>query len=211
MLSVNSFDELNIIVGYSRSMPFDKYFDEMEISEKQKEQRKAIASQFEEMLIFIAIYLFTMQQYGEVDWEALQIEIESRYTQVARNAGITERDAQYYAETFAQNYIDATQRHVDDLYYYSEDRARFNAENEANFVGNTTDFEAAVTSGKKYKQWVDIQDSRERKTHRKVGGTILPISEPFVVGNSQLQFPKDTSLGASADEIANCRCIARYF
>lgn len=58
---------------------------------------------------------------------------------------------------------------------------------------------------------MDIRDKKERETHLRVGRTIKPIEEPFVVGESLMQYPKDTSLGADSSEIVNCRCTIRYF
>ena len=61
-----------------------------------------------------------------------------------------------------------------------------------------------------YTHLVDIRDKRERKDHREVGGTIKPITEPFLVGDSVMDYPKDTSYGASASQIVNCRCSIKY-
>jgi hypothetical protein len=87
----------------------------------------------------------------------------------------------------------------------------YNAENEANSVKNYTDYRKAIEKGKTKKKWIDMRDKRERKTHLEVGGTVIPINEPFVVGNSLMMFPKDDSLGAADKEIINCRCSVKYF
>lgn len=55
-----------------------------------------------------------------------------------------------------------------------------------------------------------MKDQRVRKTHREVDGETIPIDEVFLVGESLMRFPKDTSLGASAEEIVNCRCVVKY-
>jgi hypothetical protein len=75
---------------------------------------------------------------------------------------------------------------------------------------NHQDFMDAIAAGFTLKKWVDIRDKRERKDHREVGGTIKPITEPFLVGDSVMDYPKDTSYGASASQIVNCRCSIKY-
>ena len=95
-------------------------------------------------------------------------------------------------------------------YYLSNDRAMFISECEANSILNYKEYSDALESGKKTKTWIDVGDKRERKTHLEVGGTTIPIKELFVVGNSLMLFPKDTSQSPSTNEIVNCRCSARY-
>lgn len=60
------------------------------------------------------------------------------------------------------------------------------------------------------KTWVSQGDSRVRETHLEADGQTVPSNEPFIVGDSRLMVPGDTSLGASLDEIMNCRCAAQY-
>ena len=100
---------------------------------------------------------------------------------------------------------------MDDPYYYSLDRARYMAENESNTSWNHSDFANAIKQGKTRKKWVDVRDNRERETHRRVGGMIIPISELFMVGSSFMLYPKDPSYGAPASEICGCRCTVKYF
>jgi hypothetical protein len=69
----------------------------------------------------------------------------------------------------------------------------------------------AVREGKTMKVWNTIIDGREREWHNEANQTVLPINEPFEVGGELLMYPLDTSLGASADNIANCRCTATYY
>lgn len=53
----SQFDELNILNTDSqeitRSMPYEEYFGEMDITDKQKEERIAIAKDFEGMALFL--------------------------------------------------------------------------------------------------------------------------------------------------------------
>jgi len=56
------------------------------------------------------------------------------------------------------------------------------------------------------KEWVAVLDSRTRPTHVAADGQVVGINENFVVGGYQMRFPTDSSLGAPAGEIVNCRC-----
>lgn len=55
-----------------------------------------------------------------------------------------------------------------------------------------------------FKQWISTDDSRTRPTHVEADKQRTLLSSPFVVGNSQLQFPGDPR--GPAAEVVNCRC-----
>lgn len=55
------------------------------------------------------------------------------------------------------------------------------------------------------KRWVTRHDSKVRDTHRSVDGDTIPLSEPFMVGGSDLMYPGDPA--GTASEVINCRCI----
>lgn len=81
---------------------------------------------------------------------------------------------------------------------------------EINAVGNLAALDAAYRSGARFKTWVTFGDNKVRPSHKAVNGTRIPIDEAFTVGNSKLMFPNDTSLGADAEEIVNCRCTLKF-
>lgn len=108
-----------------------------------------------------------------------------------------------YIQNISYQIIESVQNNPDDPFYVSPDRAKYLAENEANTSLNHQDFVDAIAAGKTRKKWVDIRDDRERPDHRKVGGTIKPITEPFLVGDSIMDYPKDTSYGGKCQ--SNCQ------
>lgn len=59
------------------------------------------------------------------------------------------------------------------------------------------------------KTWEDAGDSRVRHSHEELDGTTVAFNRPFVstLGN-RMMYPGDVSLGAGAEDIVNCRCIA---
>ena len=82
MIDVTTFDELNQLVGYKRSMSIDKYFDEMPITTEQKRLRKAFANRLEDEMVWLMSFLFYTRDNPQYT-VALQ-EIRERYMELAR-------------------------------------------------------------------------------------------------------------------------------
>lgn len=72
-----------------------------------------------------------------------------------------------------------------------------------------------IDSGALSKEWGDVGDSRTRYTHLALGtkygkGNGIGLDEPFISpSGAKLLYPGDSSLGAGAAEIVNCRCRQR--
>jgi HAMP domain-containing protein len=66
--------------------------------------------------------------------------------------------------------------------------------------------EQAERLGVPVKEWASVLISTTRDTHRSADGQQRPADQPFDVGGEKLQYPMDTSLGASAGNIVNCLC-----
>lgn len=81
---------------------------------------------------------------------------------------------------------------------------------EINAMSNLAALDGAYRSGMRSKTWSTFGDAKVRPTHKAVNGVRIPIDEPFTVGGYKLMFPNDTSLGAGAEEIVNCRCTLRF-
>lgn len=216
-MNVSSYDELNIRPNNRRSEPYKEYFSKMSISDKEKQERIAFSEQMEEVVLYILALIETTIESGETNREYIQTQFYDKYLDVIASYMLIDTYIKQYALDVTKQIIDATferfsaeDKSITDDYYLSNDRAMFISECEANSILNYRQYSKAVKAGKTKKKWIDVGDKRERKTHLEVGGTTLPIDEPFSVGDSLLQFPKDTSLGASADEIVNCRCSIQY-
>lgn len=211
MFSGITYQELNDLIKNPRSEPLEEYFDSMDISDEDKKKRIELAEKLNDNFLFVLILLFVMKQYDSVNWETIRLRFESGYLEAVSQFFEPDQYIQNHAKTFSYDVIDSTQRHEDDPYFYSEDRAMFMGENESNLDWNYQEFQDAIDSGKTMKKWIDVRDKKERETHRKVGGTVKPIQEPFLVGDSFLQFPMDESMGAEIKEIINCRCSILYY
>lgn len=60
------------------------------------------------------------------------------------------------------------------------------------------------------KMWVTMGDGKVRPAHRAANGQEVPIDTPFQVGTSLLRHPGDSSLGADAGQVCNCRCATVF-
>lgn len=204
------FDELNT-PSESKIIPIEQYFDEMELTRVEKEQRKEFAKSMEEDMLFIFMLFLTMKEYNRVNKDYIIQQLEIRYSGIASKYVDIDRYLEDYIVEFSADTVETTIKNGDTAYFTSGDRAILIAENESHFTFSRSEYYQAIKDGKTKKQWMDIKDNKERKTHREVGGMILPIREPFVVGNSLMMYATDHSLNAEAKELINCRCTTRYF
>ena len=62
------------------------------------------------------------------------------------------------------------------------------------------------------KKWIATTDGRVREEHLAMDGVIANEDEPFIMPNGdKLMFPGDISLGASPENVINCRCTMIVF
>lgn len=207
---MREFDELTT-PSESRIIPIEQYFDEMELTKTEKEQRKEFAESMEDAMLFIFMLFLTMREYNHVNKDYIIQQLEIRYTGIVSKYVDIDRYLEDYIAEFSADTVETTIKNGDTAYFTSGDRAILIAENESHFTFSRKEYYEALKAGKIKKQWMDIRDNKERKTHREVGGMILPIREPFVVGNSLMMYATDHSLNAEAKEYINCRCTTRYF
>ena len=210
-MALLGFDDVNKLSWRKRSEPFEQYFGDTDLTDEEKRKRIELAEELDDLMLFLLALIALMQAGEYIDREYVYEQATSRYMSIVeRYMGIDEY-IDNYIRNFSNTFLDTTLERMEDEWYLSSDRAAFVAENESESVWNYDEYRQAIASGKKYKRWVDIRDNRERKTHRKVGGTELPIEEIFNVGNSMMRFPKDTALGAEPKELINCRCTIQYY
>lgn len=205
MPMTSRFDKLNNL-----SMDYSKYFGEMALTDDQKKQRIAFSKKMEDVMLFLFELLDVMADFGNKDEEYVKKEIATRYLSVLMTYTAIDDFFKMYADYFAEETLRTTLENIDAEWITSNDRAKLIAENEANTSLNRVDYINAVASGKTRKQWITMKDYRVRKTHQEIDNKVLPIDGVFIVGDSMMYFPKDTSLGADMKEIANCRCSVKY-
>lgn len=215
------FDELNALAAEKnqRSIPIERYFDEMSLTKQQKQDRKDFAKELQEIL-FIAmsmIYMLVIEGRSGATLDTVKTNLTNDIDRLVRKFTYPDGYMMYIISEYVSEFVDVTVRrsaseNPEDLaYWYSQDRARLNAEDEANAIFNYDEYRQAIFDGKTMKEWVSMRDAQVRRTHAEVDGEVIPIEDAFLVGTSLMRFAKDTSLGASQDEIINCRCSVRYF
>lgn len=206
-------DELNVFSekGYKvRSMPYEKYFGEMALTKEQKQKRIEFAEKFEDKLLeFLTLYSVAIRYLQ--DDAFLRLRLQQFYFEVTTEYITADKYIQDHATEYADNFIEATKKHKDDPWYTSDDRAKFNAENEANIVLNYSEFQDAIEAGYTKKMWRSMRDNKVRPTHKDVDGEIIPIEDTFVVGDTLLRFPGDDEYDTSSgEETVGCRCTLEY-
>lgn len=82
---------------------------------------------------------------------------------------------------------------------------------EVSSASNWGQFKGVQSTGIPFdKFWTASFDERTRKAHFDANGQKKNINEPFIVGGEKMMYPLDSSLGASAGNIINCRCVTTY-
>lgn len=215
------FDELNVLAAEKnqRSIPIERYFDEMSLTKQQKQDRKDFAKELQEILFVVMsmIYMLVIEGRSGATLDTVKTNLTNDIDRLVRKFTYPDGYMMYIISEYVSDFVDVTVRrsaseNPEDLaYWYSQDRARLNAEDEANAIFNYDEYRQAIFDGKTMKEWVSMRDANVRKTHAEVDGERIPIDDLFIVGESLMRFPHDGSLGAGIDELAGCRCSIRYF
>lgn len=209
-LAKMSWDELNQLVGYEKSEPFDEYFEPMRISEKQKEERIALAERLYEVFVGLLLECFYADQLDTVIAADIYDRTRNAYLDAVEGSAVLDDYIYDHAVEIIETVIQVLQRHDDDPYYYSDDRGRVIAENESNLIIGHEELEEAMVSGYRYKTWNTIMDGKERESHAEVNGVTIPIDDVFHLQGGDCYAPLDSSLGMSDEEIVNCRCSLSF-
>ena len=196
------FDELNSL---SRDY-YEEYFGEMGVSAEAKKDRVLIAMALEDGFLDVLAWIQVKKDHGEPFFYDSISLFEKAFLLAALTRVPDDQDIRATANDFAEAVALSTYNHQDDDYYLSGERAINMAATESNAINCFGELGDAIKAGMTVKKWNTIIDGREREWHEEVNGTTQLISEPFVVGGELLMYPLDTSLGAGADNIANCRC-----
>ena len=193
------FDELNVLNGRN-ILTIPQFFHGLGLPRDKERERVDLAREIESVMLFIFAYMAS----GGANPAGLLAE---KYSEVVRKYIEIDITLDLYIRWMSEQIVNAD---VDDEYKLSDERAMVIGENEAHSVMNYEEYSEAVRTGKTTKVWMTQMDNRVRGTHRLALGQEVPINEPFKVGDSLLMYPRDYSLGASPEEIVNCRCWATY-
>ena len=203
-------DELSNLTT-QKAEPPKEYFGKMDLNEEQVEKRLQYTKKANELFDVILILLLTMNERGETNFFYAKSLLESWILSLVAEFTTPDDYLMDYATDTAYNFVDTTNKHIDEPWYTSSDRALYNAENGANDVLNYTEYKEAIEAGKTEKRWITEKDNRVRKSHKSVTQKPIPILEYFRVGMAQMRFPKDYEMAdAFPEELINCRCTIEY-
>lgn len=194
---------------HTEKIVYETYFGEMEISDEEKKERLELAKELEPIFISF-FYDFLESGEGEEDFiQSLSAEYEKAALKFLK-VGEPPAYIKEYSEKITEDIIRTTIENKDMPYFTSVERAMNIAANEANTIGNYREYIKMVKQGYKYKTWITMNDDKVRHTHAESNGYKIGIFDSFQIGASEMSFPRDYSLGASAEEIVNCRCSLKY-
>ncbi len=224
-------DEVN-----KRSIPYKDYFDVMNLSEKQKRDRIEFAERMEDELFIIFSLFSSLRDYSVVNDNFIKKHLKDAYLSVVKSFDVpVDMYILSVATQFANDFVDVTRKHMNklenklptgktlselvalgvvitlaDAWYLSEDRIKFNSENEANTILNYKEYQEGIARFK-YKTWHTENDDRVRDTHIPLEGETIPVGDFFVVGESLMRYPKDYEFAEdNPEELVNCRCSVSY-
>lgn len=209
MATLLRIDELNKPVFDSEKF-IEQYFEPMEISEEQKEERKKASRDFRDFLLFLFALLSVQIEYESTDWSYFEAQFIVELTrEAAKYARMTPLLENYIAEK-AADFSDITRDHLGDgEYWTSEERATYEAVNEANAVLGYEELEKAKDDGYQYKIWLTERDNRVRKDHNKMEGKKIKIDDYFIFPDCMMLMPHDDVNGTPA-QVDGCRCSLKY-
>lgn len=200
-------DEINTL-SEDEILDIGSYFDEMELSEIEKEERKKFANEVDEMMIFIFALFLTMQEFNRMDKSYIINRLEERYSEIVLQYIAIDKLLGEYIKRFSEEIVNTTVKYSDESYYTSNNRAAIVAVNESNSILGYRQLQEAKENGYAYKEWITERDNKVRKTHRAVDGERILIDEYFLVGDSYMQYPHD--IQADPEEIIGCRCTLKF-
>ena len=228
-MGLTNFDELNTLSttettkddrqkATRKKIPIHDYFENMQISEEEKEKRVRLAN----LLLADVLFLFALSKRNQ-DHHYLSETFQKRYLSSVKKVTELDQKMQRYIRKVCDSIVDTTLKgqkgglladskanQLRDPYAVSMDRATNVVENEANTILNGDEYNAAVKNGCTKKRWKSYKDERVRADHADVDGQVIDINRPFHVGEYMMMYPKDDSLGAGLEEIVNCRCSVEY-
>lgn len=204
------FDEINTL-SEDETIDIESYFDEMELSDEEKEKRKKFAESMNENMLFIFALFLVMKEYDYINKSFIISQLQEKYSETVLQFMDIDRYVEEYIQKFSNEVVDTTLKYPDEEYYLSDNRALIVSVNEANSILGYRQLQEAKEQGYTKKTWITERDNRVRKTHREVNGETIPIDRYFLVGNSLMMYPHDNiTMDIEPQEVINCRCSIKY-
>lgn len=132
-------DELNNL-SEDEIFDIDDYFDEMELSEDGKDERKKFAKDMKEIMLFLFALFLVMKENGYMDKRFIISDLQFRYSKLVLEYMKIDKYIEEHIKEFSEETVDTTLKHIDEEFYLSEDRGVLISINEANNALNYKDF-----------------------------------------------------------------------
>lgn len=208
-------------------IPIDRFFAEMALSEAEKKRREDLATDL--YLLFLLFFseveaekviqntskpVIDVEYYKDMLTRRVCDDFETLYVVLVAALLGRKTMTDELKENVKQrisDIVDTTMK-FEDEFYTSDDRATMLGCNEANYLGNDTDYHIAEYQGYRHKQWLTMKDEKVRFTHAVIDGQTIDIDEYFKVGAAEMLYPMDMSRNGyeHPEETTNCRCVAVY-
>lgn len=131
------------------------------------------------------------------------------------NLGIAARDViiDVIGDSYAQGLSvpDTARALRSKIDHLSQTTAVMQARTDLNGIANGASLASVMALGDDapaFKRWLATEDERTRETHVEADGQVVPIAQPFNVGDESLMYPGDPT--GSDGEVINCRCTLVY-
>lgn len=204
------FDEISDL-SQEEILDINTYFDEMELPNEEKENRKEFSESMVDIMIFIFALFSVMRQYDNVNKQFIVSQLQSRYSELVLQYMDIDKLVDDYIQRFSEEIVDTTLKYPNEEYYLSDDRATIISVNEANSILGYRQLQEAKEKGYTKKTWITEGDKKVRETHREVDMKEIQIDEYFLVGDSLMMYPHDNiTFDIDPKEIINCRCSVVY-
>lgn len=204
------FDEINDL-SQDEILDINTYFDSMELSNEEKEQRKEFSESMVDVMLFIFALFSVMRQYDRINKQYIIGQLQSRYSEVVLQYMDINKAVDDYIQKFSEEIVDTTLKYPDEEYYLSNDRATLISVNEVNSILGYRQLQEAKERGYTRKTWITEGDKKVRKTHREIDMQEIPIDEYFLVGDSLMMYAHDNiTFDIDPKEVINCRCSVVY-
>lgn len=118
MAQIFGFDEIEKI----RSMPYNRFFGEMGITKKQKQERIEFSKKIEDDMRFLILLILIMKETGRVDAKKAAEQFEAKLLKWISQYIDLNSETKVYISDFCLSTAQVTADHVNEKYYVSEDR-----------------------------------------------------------------------------------------
>lgn len=176
------FDELSDL-SEDEIIDIETYFESMELSDEEKEDKKDFARKMDEVILFIFSLFLTMKDYSYIDKNFIIKQLETRCSEVVSQFTNIDGYIEDYIERFSKDAVDTTLKNGADDYWTSEERSTLISVNEANSILGYRQLQEAIEKGYTKKTWITEGDSLMMYAH---------------------------DFNAEAKEAVNCRCSTVY-